>query len=284
MHIERNKKVQSTRHLKPILTDVFYREDGTRKPIVIFCHGYKGYKDWGAWNQAAGCFAEAGLFFVKFNFSHNGGTPEQPIDFPDLEAFGNNNYSLEMADLNDLLDWVLEHPAYQDDMDTTDLTLIGHSRGGGIVTLKASQDHRVTRLITWSGVSDFSVRFPKADQLEQWKKDGVMYVLNGRTGQQMPHRYQFYEDFKQNEPNLNIQKAAENIHIPHMIIHGTDDQVILPEEARNLHSWSNQSTLVFIEDMNHPLGCTQPWENPEMPIHLAEAVQHSISFILKTTR
>lgn len=35
---------------KPILIDCTYISDGQPKPIVIFCHGYKGFKDWGAWN------------------------------------------------------------------------------------------------------------------------------------------------------------------------------------------------------------------------------------------
>ena len=34
------------------------------------------------------------------------------------------------------------------------------------------------------------------------EKDGVKYVVNGRTKQQMPHFIQFYEDFKQNEKDL----------------------------------------------------------------------------------
>ena len=83
------------RHSKPILADVFFKENNQPKKVVVFCHGYKGFKDWGAWNLMAEEFAKAGFFFIKFNFSHNGGTPEQPIDFPDLEAFGNNNYTKE---------------------------------------------------------------------------------------------------------------------------------------------------------------------------------------------
>ena len=72
---------------KPIVWDAFFNNNDNKKPLVIFCHGYKGFKDWGAWNLVAEAFMKANVFFVKFNFSHNGGTVEQPIDFPDLEAF-----------------------------------------------------------------------------------------------------------------------------------------------------------------------------------------------------
>ena len=44
-------------------------------------------------------FADAGFVFVKFNLSHNGTTIEHPIDFVDLEAFGNNNFAKELDDL-----------------------------------------------------------------------------------------------------------------------------------------------------------------------------------------
>ena len=53
MKIIRNILVESTKQNKPILTDVFYNKNNHKKPVVIFCHGYKGYKDWGAWNLAA---------------------------------------------------------------------------------------------------------------------------------------------------------------------------------------------------------------------------------------
>ena len=87
------------KHQKPILIDTTCVSKKTKLPIIIFCHGYKGFKDWGAWNLMANAFAKAGFLFLKFNFSHNGGTVEQPIDFPDLEAFGNNNYTKELDDL-----------------------------------------------------------------------------------------------------------------------------------------------------------------------------------------
>jgi hypothetical protein len=67
--------------------------------LMIFIHGYMGYKDWGCWNLVEKYFTDLGFGFCKCNVSHNGGTIENPIDFPDLEAFGQNNYSKELFDL-----------------------------------------------------------------------------------------------------------------------------------------------------------------------------------------
>lgn len=90
--------------------------------------GYKGFKDWGCWHLTAEAFAKASFCFVKFNFSHNGGTIEEPIDFPDLEAFGNNNFTKELDDLESVIDWVTNSDFKNiTSISTNDITLIGHS-------------------------------------------------------------------------------------------------------------------------------------------------------------
>ncbi len=244
---------------KPILWDAFFHEDGKQKPLVIFCHGYKGFKDWGAWDLVAKHFMDADLFFVKFNFSHNGSTMEQPIDFPDLEAFSENNYSKELDDLEAIINYLYspENP-YHKDIDPKRLILIGHSRGGGIVSIRASEDARVSQVITWAGVSDFAGRMGTDEEIQQWKKDGVKYVLNGRTKQQLPHHYQFYEDFKSNESRLNINKAVSSLTIPQLIIHAKEDPSVSYNEALQLHSWNSQSVLIPIENSDHVFGASHP--------------------------
>src|SRR3954467_220818 len=100
----RNKIIPGL-HNKPITLDVFYDPDIEKQPLVIFCHGFKGFKDWGHFNLVGEKFAANGLAFLKFNFSHNGTTPEDPDKFADLEAFGNNNYIIELDDLQTVITW-----------------------------------------------------------------------------------------------------------------------------------------------------------------------------------
>jgi pimeloyl-ACP methyl ester carboxylesterase len=266
-------------HGKPILTDVFYTENKQQKPIVIFAHGYKGFKDWGCWNLVAEGFAKKNIFFIKFNFSHNGGTVEQPFDFPDLEAFGNNNYTKELDDLDAVIDWVLKNEKFESEVDTSKIILIGHSRAGGIVSIKTSEDIKITKLITWAGVSNFGSRSSTVSDLHQWRKEGVKYVLNGRTKQQMPHYYQFYEDFKANEARLNIEIATKNINKPHLIIHGTNDTSIMFAEAEKLHAWNPKSELFPINEADHTFNTKHPWLKNSISTQLDEVVKKSISFI-----
>ena len=269
------------KHTKPMITDVFYRETKQPKKVVIFCHGYKGFKDWGAWNLMAAAFANAGFFFVKFNFSHNGGTAEQPIDFPDLEAFGNNNYTKELDDLESVIDWIASNADFKNEANINDISIIGHSRGGGIVLLKTNEDPRVKKVISLAAVSDIGARSSVIGDLENWKKEGVKYVVNGRTKQQMPHFYQFYENFKENEERLNIQKAVDKIKMPQLVIHGDKDASISINEAHKIHSWNSNSVLEVIENADHVFNVSHPWEKETMSKELKEVTKLCVAFLKK---
>lgn len=276
--VQKNVQV-SGKHQKPILTDFHYTKNKVKKPVVIFCHGYKGYKDWGAWNLMATEFAKQGFFFAKFSFSHNGGTPEQPIDFPDLKAFGKNTFTIELDDLQSVIDEVVNNSTFSEEIDKNNITLIGHSRGGAIVTLKANEESRIKNIISWAGVSDFETRFPTGFKLFWWKLRGVAYIKNARTKQKMPHYISFYKDFIQNKERLNIKKAVENLKANHLLVHGTDDVVVKPQESKNIKTWNPACKLIWVENMNHALGSSQPYTAKEMPKDLQQVVQKSIDFI-----
>jgi pimeloyl-ACP methyl ester carboxylesterase len=271
----------SGKHQKPILIDVTRISEKENLPIIIFCHGYKGFKDWGAWHLMANTFAEAHFCFIKFNFSHNGGTMEQPIDFPDLEAFGNNNYTKELDDLESVINWVFENKHLKKVVNLNEINLIGHSRAGGIVSIKSEEDPRIKNIISLAGVSSFGKRTATTGDLEKWKRDGVKYVLNGRTKQRMPHYYQFYEDFINNEDRLTIKRAVSNLKIPHLIIHGNKDTSVLIEEAKKLHQWNSKSKLIIIEGADHVFNSKHPWEGNKIPKQFEEVISNCISFLKK---
>ncbi|WP_299333131.1 alpha/beta hydrolase fold domain-containing protein [uncultured Psychroserpens sp.] len=265
---------------KPIVWDAYFKNDNNPKPIVVFCHGYKGFKDWGSWDLVAQYFSEQDVFFVKFNFSHNGGTVDDPIDFPDLEAFAENNYTKELDDLDDILNFILsKNFKYKNNINPEHIILIGHSRGGGISIIKTSEDKGITKLITWASICDFGKRTVTSGELEQWRKEGVKYVLNGRTKQQMPHNFQFYEDFKANEERLHIKSAIERISVPVLIIHAKDDPSVAFSEAEALHSWNTNTELIPVENSNHVFGSSHPWRSNTLPETLQFTVEKSLDFI-----
>jgi len=279
MIFEKNHII-ATPSKKPIVYDVCFSKTSTPKPVVIFCHGYKGFKDWGAWDLVANAFAEAGFFFLKFNFSHNGGTIAQPIDFPDLETFAQNNYTKELDDLDRVINHLETPNSFTKEMDLSALTLVGHSRGGGIVLIKAEEDTRVKKVIGWAGVSDFKARFLEGTEgFDQWKRTGIIHIENGRTKQQMPHYFQFYTNFKEQEERLTISRAVKSLSIPHLIVHGDEDPTVTITEARAIHHWNPSSHLHIIQGGNHVFGVGHPWEEETLPEDLKRAVNASIDFI-----
>ncbi len=265
----------------PMGLDIFYTNDHTRKPVVIYVHGFNGFKDWGNFDMIATRFANAGYVVVKFNFSHNGTTPDQPEDFADLEAFGNNNYTKELYDLNQVINWVCDplNP-YEPDMDCHQVCLIGHSMGGGISILQAAEDKRINRLITWAAISECKTPWGgwPADRIEEWKQTGVQLYQNSRTKQKMPMYYQLYEDYTQNQERLNIQKAIQRLDIPILICHGSMDGSVPVETAYQLKHWQPAAKICIVES-DHVFARKHPWTENYLPPAMDAVVQASLDFL-----
>lgn len=271
--------ILSTKHSKPILADIRFKPDNDPMPLIIFCHGFKGFKDWGHFNYIAGDFADRGYVFLKFNFSHNGTTVDHPQDFRDLEAFGHNNITKELDDLGDVIDAVMEdNPSLPEaPIDKKNIFLLGHSRGGGIVILKASEDERVTGTCAWAPVDDFKKRY-SGEILEQWKKTGVYNIKNSRTNQDMPLYYQLVEDIYNNDVRTNIPNAVKNLRTPLLAIHGTKDETLDFLNTRSMKNLNSSLQIELVEDANHTFGGSHPWTSNALPKHTQQAMEATDQF------
>ncbi len=264
-----------------ILLDVLFNENGKHKPLVIFLHGFKGFKDWGHFNALAEKFAAEDFVFVKFNFSHNGTSPEDPMVFSDLEAFGRNNYIFELDDTKIVLDWILHFDQLKPEVDVNRVYLLGHSRGGGIAILKAYEDHRIKKLATWAAVSDFVTRNKKRT-VDTWRRDGVVYTTNARTKQQMPLYLQFYEILMANKNRLNILRAAGKLKIPFLIVHGDADEAVSVKDAEALSRSAKHSRLFIVPGGDHTYGIRHPFVDGIFPEPALTVINQSIEFLKKT--
>ena len=264
---------------KPILIDATFKANAQDKQVVVFCHGFKGFKDWGPFNKIANHFADNDIVFVKFNFSFNGTTTNDPVNFCDLKAFGNNNFCKELDDLSLVLDWIENCQELKGEIDTSKISLFGHSRGGSIVMLKTAEDRRVGKVISWASPSNFLERLPKKEKLVKWKELGVAYIYNGRTKQNMPMYFQFYENCIKFAKRLNIQNAVSKMSIPHLLVHGNDDPTVLLTEAVNIKSWNPNIVLHVVDGANHVLGGFHPYDLEKFPKDLQEAIDVTIKFL-----
>lgn len=264
---------------KPVLYD-FFETENTQAPLLVYTHGFNGFKDWGRFDLIAEAFVGEGFHFFKYNGSHNGTTPEFPESFVDLEAFSQNNYSIELYDLNACVDYLYAHKSQFGNFRS--LVLFGHSRGGGISIIQCSRDHRVNALMTWASVHQCKTPWAKwpEEQMKDWEKRGIADYWNARTRQQMPLAYQLFLDYQKNEEVLNIEKAIASIHQPVLMIHGTLDSAVHIEDARNLIKWHPNAEWIELPT-DHVFGRKHPWEESELPDSTKEAIQYGVQFLRK---
>ncbi|NCS88050.1 MAG: alpha/beta fold hydrolase [Ignavibacteria bacterium] len=232
-------------------------------PCLIFVHGFKGFKDWGFGPYLGKFFADKGFFVVTFNFSHNG-VGESRTEFDELDKFAENTFSLEISELTELID------AYKNGFfgktKNQKIGLVGHSRGGAISLLTASQKKDVNALAVWSSVAKLD-RYSER-QKENWKKKGVFEVLNQRTKQVMRLNLSLLEDIEKNgDTTLNIKRAVADLKRPLLLVHGEQDLAVPIVEGEQLFNWSDKTLTEFqkIPAAGHTFDIKHPFEgsNPK---------------------
>ena len=257
---------------KTILGDHTYDDKYTNQDIILFVHGFKGFKDWGSHHLVAAYFAEKGYRFVKFNFSHSGVDPENLQDITDMSSFAQNTISYELADVNTVINYIAHMTP------SSKLTLVGHSRGGGIGIIKAASDPRISYLVTWSAIADFSSLW-KAEQEEEWERTGAIYIENARTKEKMPLSSNLLIDFRNHKDEYNILAAAERLEIPWLIIHGSEDINVPITVAERLAKVQPNAQLKKIEGANHVFGSAHPYTEASLPPQLLEVCETTLQFI-----
>lgn len=271
------------RHGDDLNTDLRYTNSQSKQPLVILCHGFKGFKDWGCFPYMMDKIAEENHFCVSFNYSYNGtgDKEDEQSDFTRLDLFAKNTFTRELDDLGSVLDYFCnDDNAAKYNYDTDNITLIGHSRGGGIAILKTAEDKRITKLIALSTVNNFD-RYSDALKAK-WKDAGYFEVMNSRTNQMMRMDYTLMEDIENNPVRLNIQDAITKITVPVLFIHGEQDITVDYSNAEDLYSrrletfpeLKDSTKLSLIKNTGHTFGAVHPFAGT------TPALENTINLIL----
>ena len=247
-------------------------------PIVIFSHGFKGFKDWGGFPYLMQKLSGAGFVSVSFNFSHNGVEKNTPTEFTRLDLFAQNTFSKELDDLGIVIDYFYEN-AGEYNADKNKIALIGHSRGGGISILKANEDKRIKCLITLASVSTFD-RYTEEHKI-LWRKKGCFEVINTRTNQMMRLNSTLLDDLDNNKSRLDIVKASRALDKPTLIIHGKEDLSVKYSEAETIYRNSSKGSaeLFLIENTGHTFGTVHPFEGSQKAFE--KVIEKIIAFLRK---
>lgn len=262
----------------PFRGDVHLPSGGGRAPVVVLCHGFKGFKDWGFMPFLADRLAEAGLAAVRFNFSLNG-IDADPERFTALDRFARNTLGQEVADL-DLVIQRLREGALPgaERMDRRRLSLFGHSRGGGIALVRALEDVEIRAVATWASVASF---WGGVDP-EAWRRDGRLVFRNARTGQDMPVDFAAWEEFDRGRARYDILSRLPTTRAYGLFVHGRADASVPCEASERLARWmGDRGSLHLIGGADHAFGAVHPFRGATPA--LAEAVRVTAAFLAANT-
>jgi pimeloyl-ACP methyl ester carboxylesterase len=245
------------------------KNSNTKLPVIIICHGFKAFKDWGPFPAIGRYFASNGFVSVVLNFSHNG-IGEEPKKFVEHEKFSNNTISIEIDDVKTILNEIELNNFSLPFVDGKKIILIGHSRGGGVSLITAKEDTRVKAVAAWSTIAYFN-RYTD-DQKKRWREKGFVQLHSVSDHKLFQIKTSLLDDIENNSERLDILKAVENLNKPLLIVHGTADIPVKIVEAEELYSVSNKISTKFVklDNVGHMYGAKHPYkeESPALKLVL----------------
>jgi dienelactone hydrolase len=279
MLIQKNQIIKGSLGIE-MATDYFVPEGKNDLPVVIYTHGFNGFKDWGNFDLISEEFAKAGFLFVKYNLSHNGTNLENPEEFVDLQLYRENTYTIEYLDLSFVIDHVCSENFEHKKRISDQIYLLGHSRGGAISILGA-QDKRIKGLVTWASIAACTSPWSRFsdEQMADWKAKGVFYYENKRTNQQLPIDYHIYEDYEANADEYNLVEAVSIMTKPMLFIHGEQDPAVPYEAAEKLYSANPTHAKMLLCKGDHVFGRKHPWPHDYHPTETKFVVNETIQFL-----
>ncbi len=239
-------------------------------PVVIVCHGFKAFKDWGPFPHIGRRLADQGFVSIVFNFSHNG-IGVDPRKFTEHELFERNTISLEIVDVRTILDAIARAALPCDRMDPARIGIVGHSRGGGIALVTAREDLRVHAAVLWSSVSTFSRYSP--EQVKRWQEKGYMELHSVAGKSTFRMGIDLLTDAQNNRERFDLVAAAAHLGRPLLIVHGTEDVPVKIREAELLYDNADKHLTQFVrlDGVGHMYGAKHPYRTESATLtHIVE--------------
>lgn len=250
-------------------------ENKPKFPLLIFAHGFKGFKNWGGFPFFCSKLTENGFAVLSFNFSHNGVSDELPMDFTRLDLFEKNTHSIELDDIKSVIVYS-KILADKYPIDLQKIGLIGHSRGGGISVISAFENEQIKALCLLASVAKFD-RYTE-EQKKRWRENGFIEIPNTRTNQMMRLNKTLLEDIEQNSGRLDILNAVSKLYKPLLIIHGMEDLAVKYTDAEAIYNAADKdiTCLYILENTGHTFGIEHPFKGSNK--YFDEAIKLTVNF------
>jgi hypothetical protein len=189
---------------------IYIRATDPDASLVIITNGHNGFYNYGMFPYIQEKLFEASISSYSYNFSH-GGVIGDADYFSDLKSYEQNCMRLETEDLCEIVRNIKNSDIHFSDKNK--LFLLAHSLGGGPTIFAAnkltSEGYRIDGLILVSTVKTIA-RWGTA-AMEEWEKNGVYFIKNNRTKQDLPQGKEFLEEIKQADGKWSIEKALTGL-------------------------------------------------------------------------
>lgn len=276
--------VPSTENL-PIYYDLYtpVTTGGSIFPVILFLHGFKGFKDWGAFPDACEEIARTGFAVLSFNFSLNG-VGKGMLEFDEPDFFARETLSQDLDDVGTVINAIKEKQITSEKLilNTDRMGIIGHSRGGHTAVAAAAEYSDIHCLATWNAVADYNARWSK-EMISDWKKKGVTEIKNSRTGQVLEINKVVYDDAVKHADKLMAINRIQELHIPTMIIAAKEDEAVPYSESEKLFRKSPADDKEFrlISDAGHTFNVAHPFEEEDFPPQFTEVLDFTEGWFLE---
>lgn len=187
--------------------DHAFHDGGREDVLVILGHGVTGDKDRELMVTVAEGLAERGWPGMRISFSGNGDSGGR---------FEDSTITKEVSDLHSVLDQV---------KGVKKIVYVGHSMGGAVAALASAKDDRIDVLVSLAGMVR-TKDFCEVEFGEEVPGEGCMWEDESK-----PLSQAFVDDLHGIGETFN---AAEVARAPWLLIHGADDDVVLPKDSVDL--------------------------------------------------
>ena len=202
----------------------FHEGERGAKNIVVLGHGVTGNKDRPFIVALAEGLAAVGIPALRFSFSGNGASAGRFID---------STISKEVDDLCVVLDRLNDYT----------ICYVGHSMGGAVGVLRASEDSRIQLLVSLAGMVHTKA-FAQREFGDVTPDEGFMW-----DEPDCPLSQAYMDDLTQINTVVN---RAPQITVPWLLVHGDEDDVVPIEDSHDiLERVDGQAQLITLEGANH---------------------------------
>jgi pimeloyl-ACP methyl ester carboxylesterase len=221
-----------------------YGRAGAGSTLVVLCHGFRSYKNWGFMPFLASRLAADGHAAIAFSFSGSGVSGEDGA-FTEPERFRLNTYTRELDDLARVLRWADTR------LRPRAVGLAGHSRGGAIALIHAAGDPAIRAIVTLATPRAIGV-WPE-DYFRAWERGEDAEFLDFRSNTPLRLGPQYLENIRAMDDRCDLTRAVAALRAPLLIVQGGRDALVTRDEARSLATSgaSNLTEMVVIPGAGH---------------------------------